>query len=464
MDDWDVDGDLLSNITPMSSQDSGSLSLDMLEDTELPDFAPSSGQLTELSPPRVSRKRSQRPMTPDKEDSFFLRSNLDSISPLRQSAKRFKGNYQESPGLNRSHNPFLTGNDKPFGVDDLRFPSLNHNINALPHYKRTFEELKRLGSGSFGSVYLCEHRTDGIKYAVKKIPLPPNVKKANEIKREAQALATIVNEHVVLYRHSWEQREDDDRKYLYIQMEYCGGGTLLDLINSGHTFDAPEIISILRSTLTGLAAIHKSMAHLDIKPANIFLTPKAEVIDLTSDNDDDDEMDDDDDDEEKVLYKIGDFGLASLATPGTRKTQEGDARYLAREMMDDFINTGLQKADIFSLGLSAYALLMGQEPPESLWQTLRPIPGEEPPLNELPGFRPLDSVTEKLVEAILEMIHPDPEKRPSARKLLKKDLFLSKKQRLAKLARFTGKALKEARMSLKVIGRGFQLRKTQTLC
>jgi len=80
------------------------------------------------------------------------------------------------------------------------------------------------------------------------------------------------------------------------------------------------------------------MVHLDIKPDNILFSKS------------------------KDIFKIADLGLSRLAKIRQGEdVKEGDARYVAREILND-IQLGqdvyeLSKADIFSLGISIYELI-----------------------------------------------------------------------------------------------------------
>ncbi len=47
----------------------------------------------------------------------------------------------------------------------------------LVYFFRFFTEIRKLGSGSFGSVFLCEHTMDSVslgQFAVKKVPVGDN--------------------------------------------------------------------------------------------------------------------------------------------------------------------------------------------------------------------------------------------------------------------------------------------------
>lgn len=79
------------------------------------------------------------------------------------------------------------------------------------------------------------------------------------------------------------------------------------------------------------------MAHLDVKPDNIYV--------------------------KNGVYKLGDFGCATLLD-GSLPIEEGDARFMPQEILNDKYDH-LDKVDIFSLGAAIFELVRGVPLPES---------------------------------------------------------------------------------------------------
>lgn len=140
----------------------------------------------------------------------------------------------------------------------------------------------------------------------------------------------------------------------YIISDYYENGTLNDFIqdqitNKDFKFDDFRIWKIIVEVCHGLNFIHNhcSIAHLDLKPSNIFVTFEGSL-------------------------KIGDFGLSTkLPLKGKHFENEGDREYIAPEIIRHSIYDF--RADIFSLGLIVIELACNVVLPDNgkVWQRLR---------------------------------------------------------------------------------------------
>ncbi|KAH9905457.1 protein kinase-like protein [Xylariomycetidae sp. FL2044] len=86
------------------------------------------------------------------------------------------------------------------------------------HYQSVFQERALLGKGGFGKVYQCFNPLDQKTYAIKKIPLSPELgrrfcegrhDKLQHILREVQALAKLDHPNVVRYHQTWFEEPQD---------------------------------------------------------------------------------------------------------------------------------------------------------------------------------------------------------------------------------------------------------------
>ncbi|XP_069891387.1 wee1-like protein kinase isoform X1 [Dipodomys merriami] len=292
--------------------------------------------------------------------------------------------------------------------------------NMKSRYTTEFHELEKIGSGEFGSVFKCVKRLDGCVYAIKrsKKPLAGSVDEQNAL-REVYAHAVLgQHSHVVRYFSAWA--EDD---HMLIQNEYCNGGSLADAISENYRimsyFTEAELKDLLLQVGRGLRYIHSmSLVHMDIKPSNIFIS-RTSIPNAVSEEGDEDEWI-----SNKVMFKIGDLGhVTRISSP---QVEEGDSRFLANEVLQENY-THLPKADIFALALTVVCAAGAEPLPRNgdQWHEIRQ--GRLPRIPQV--------LSQEFTELLKVMIHPDPEKRPSAMALVKHSVLLSASRKSAEQLR-----------------------------
>lgn len=278
-------------------------------------------------------------------------------------------------------------------------------------FNEDFQIVGTLGNGSFGTVYKCLSRLDGCMYAVKAAKRKAKgIADRDRMLKEVYALAALCDQadtaafHIVRYHQAWMEENR-----LYIQTELCSS-TLHEEMMSG-PLNEKRRYKVLREMLLALELIHRNdMVHLDIKPENIFLKTDQ--------------------------FKLGDFGLVSKIT-NNDDVEEGDSRYMSMELLSGN-HKDLTKSDIFSLGATMYEICLGRTLPSDgeEWQNIRA------------GILfPMPDTPRDLQLLIKEMLHPNPDARPSAKNLLKRRPLLSDEQK--QLIAEKNKVL-EANMALQV--------------
>jgi hypothetical protein len=288
--------------------------------------------------------------------------------------------------------------------------SLTRTMSCNFGFCEHFYWLKKLGSGSFSHVWLCEHKSSGEFFAVKADQRPlKGVRDRDLHLREINAVIEIgQHEYIVQYFRSWQE----DR-FFFSQMEFCEYGCLnqlcakqaLSLGVGGR--DWPVIGRIVHDTISGLAAIHShSLLHLDIKPGTSTVkTSRLRVavpyLTLVSSG--------------NIFIcatgklKIGDLGLCVRAS--SWDDEEGDRIYLARELLDSKPGP---HCDIFSAGVTFLELIQQSPAPKDgeKWHAVRDG------IVDIP-----DGTPESLRVLLLSMLHPDWSMRPSCSDILKSDFL-----------------------------------------
>ncbi|KAH9370341.1 hypothetical protein HPB48_006741 [Haemaphysalis longicornis] len=135
----------------------------------------------------------------------------------------------------------------------------------------------------------------------------------------------------------------DDK--LWLVMEYCGAGSVTDLVKStkGQSLKEEWIAYICREILRGLSHLHANkIIHRDIKGQNVLLTDNAEV-------------------------KLVDFGVSAQLdrTIGRRNTFIGTPYWMAPEVIACDENpdaTYDNRSDLWSLGITALEMAESQPP------------------------------------------------------------------------------------------------------
>ena len=165
------------------------------------------------------------------------------------------------------------------------------NINNIDE-EEFFDKIKKIGSGSFGEVFLIISKKTKIKYAAKIIEIKyltqNNLKLAYE---EVKILKQCNHPNIIFFKEVFKERIYN-KVTLNIITEYCDDGDL-DMkvkrqINENKYFDENLLIYWMMQLALALKYIHKKkIIHRDIKPSNIFLTKSG-------------------------IIKLGDFGLSKI--------------------------------------------------------------------------------------------------------------------------------------------------------
>ncbi|XP_019714681.1 serine/threonine-protein kinase 3-like, partial [Hippocampus comes] len=104
--------------------------------------------------------------------------------------------------------------------------------------EEVFDVLEKLGEGSYGSVFKAIHKESGQVVAIKQVPVESDLQ---EIIKEISIMQQCDSPYVVKYYGSYFKNTD-----LWIVMEYCGAGSVSDIIRLRNKTVGPVLTSIKR--------------------------------------------------------------------------------------------------------------------------------------------------------------------------------------------------------------------------
>ena len=275
-----------------------------------------------------------------------------------------------------------------------------------------YRVVRKVSSGGFGVVYLATDH-DGQQVAIKEyLPsalvtraegeLIPHVAPEKlslyrlglkSFFEEGRSLAQIAHPSVVSVLNFFRQNET-----VYMVMNYLEGASLQDFIvtarelNNKKVFRESTIRSLYDEVLRGLRIVHQhKMLHLDLKPANIFITDddRAVMIDFGA--------------AREVLNKEGNF-TRPMYTPG----------FAAPEMYRRDSTMG-PWTDIYAIGACIYSCMQGY-PPNDAPQRLE----KDQLASALTRMRGIYS--DSLIEVVQWCMSLDPLSRPQSVFALQKEL------------------------------------------
>ncbi|XP_008587205.1 PREDICTED: serine/threonine-protein kinase 4 isoform X2 [Galeopterus variegatus] len=259
--------------------------------------------------------------------------------------------------------------------------------------EEVFDVLEKLGEGSYGSVYKAIHKETGQIVAIKQVPVESDLQ---EIIKEISIMQQCDSPHVVKYYGSYFKNTD-----LWIVMEYCGAGSVSDIIRlRNKTLTEDEIATILQSTLKGLEYLHfMRKIHRDIKAGNILLNTEGHA-------------------------KLADFGVAGQLTDtmAKRNTVIGTPFWMAPEVIQEIGYNCV--ADIWSLGITAIEMAEGK-PPYADIHPMRAI--FMIPTNPPPTFRKPELWSDNFTDFVKQCLVKSPEQRATATQLLQHPFVKSAK-------------------------------------
>ena len=239
---------------------------------------------------------------------------------------------------------------------------------------------EQIGVGGMGAVYRAVDQKFGTSVAVKET-FYSDRNLAEAFEREARLLNGL---HHPLFPHVSDHFVEGNGHFLV--MEYIEGEDLSALLKRGERFPLDTVIRWTLDLLDGLDYLHSQdppIIHRDVKPSNLKLTPRGNLLLL-------------------------DFGMAKETSGDTQGMQSVFGYSRRYSPLEQIEGTGTDvRSDIFSLGATVYHLLTGAPPVDVLARASAIVAGKPDPLKLASE---IDSNVPELIAALVHTalaLNPD---------------------------------------------------------
>ncbi|ETN45473.1 uncharacterized protein HMPREF1541_09305 [Cyphellophora europaea CBS 101466] len=268
-----------------------------------------------------------------------------------------------------------------------------------------------LSEGGFALVYVVQlpRPVDGNDKAVlKRVAVPDKDHLAN-MRTEVETMKRLRgHKHIVKYIDSHASQLKGGGYEVFLLMEFCQGGGLIDFMNTRlqNRLTEPEILKIFTDIAEGVAAMHylkPVLLHRDLKVENVLIGVGAGG---------------------RRTFKLCDFGSAAQPRPPAANANEArlieddiqrhtTMQYRSPEMIDVYRKIPIdEKSDIWALGVFLYKLCYYTTPFEEV--------GQSAILNAKFKYPAYPRFSDQLKLIIATMLREKPGDRPNIYQVLQK--------------------------------------------
>ncbi|XP_023006542.1 CDPK-related kinase 3 isoform X1 [Cucurbita maxima] len=259
------------------------------------------------------------------------------------------------------------------------------------NFRSKYELGKEVGKGHFGHTCSAKGKKGELKDKPVAVKIISKAKMTTaisieDVRREVKILKSLSgHNHLITFLDACE-----DANNVYIVMELCEGGELLDrILSRGGRYTEEDAKNIVVQILSVVAFCHlQGVVHRDLKPENFLFTSKREDADM----------------------KLIDFGLSDFVKPDGRLNDiVGSAYYVAPEVLHRSYSL---EADIWSIGVITYILLCGSRPFWARTESgiFRAVLRADPSFDDLPW----STVSPEAKDFVKRLLNKDYRKRMTA--------------------------------------------------
>jgi len=279
----------------------------------------------------------------DKDFDFDVENGaLDKRFKIKSSQtkndEKLNGNKEEPAAMNseiKKSNSNIGGNHESNVIIDgnLIVGKATGNVNE------NYKNIRKLGEGSYGSVYMVNHMHTSQHRAMKIITKKSTyeaTKIDNEILNEIEMLKRMDHPNIVkIFEFFYSS------KNYYLITEFCKEGELFDRIVKEGPFNEEYAGYIMYQIFSAVNYCHSmNVLHRDLKPENILIERK--------------------ENNGFLKIKIIDFGTAKIFESNkVERKVIGSSYYIAPEVLSKNYN---EKCDLWSCGVIMYILLSSTPP------------------------------------------------------------------------------------------------------
>ena len=257
---------------------------------------------------------------------------------------------------------------------------------------KQYIKVKLLGESKEITSYEVINLQSKKSFAIKIFPkstLYNSAKRKSQLKLEIKIQSQLSHPNVIKLHNYFEDSEN-----FYLLFELCSNRHLKDLLRRRKRLTEIEAQCYLSQLLSGLSYLHsKKILHRDLRLEHLFLSDKLEL-------------------------KLGDFShSARIEFEGERKSSIcGAADFMAPEI---FEGSHSYEADIWSLGVILYSMLIGKPPfhSEKSHTITRKVKAGQYAFPESP------IISEASKELISRLLVVDYKKRPTIEEILDSEFF-----------------------------------------
>ncbi|KAH8144977.1 uncharacterized protein LAJ45_10997 [Morchella importuna] len=280
-------------------------------------------------------------------------------------------------------------------------------------HKCTIE--RYLSEGGFAHVYLVKlsRPVDGLDVAVLKRVAVPDKEALTSMRTEVETMKRLKgHRHIVTYIDSHASHLKGGGYEVFLLMEFCSGGGLIDFMNTRlqNRLTEPEILKIFDDVAEGVACMHylqPPLLHRDLKVENVLIGSHRG-------------------------YKLCDFGSCAPVKPAAQTVVEcrlveediqkhTTLQYRSPEMVDVYRKLPIdEKSDIWALGVLLYKLCYYTTPFEEQ--------GTLAILNASFKFPSYPPFSDRIKKLIAWMLREAPQQRPNIYQVVREVCSMRGKQ------------------------------------